>query len=69
MPGKTEAARAALETSLGASMRPQRNAGENWQVRDDEYHHAFGASMRPQRNAGENLRSVASGPPSGLALQ
>ncbi len=54
MPGKTLPF--AVDTTLDglASMRPQRNAGENrihlpfpWQV--------LQASMRPQRNAGENL--------------
>ena len=61
MPGKTGCERFSSRKVMFASMRPQRNAGENGLRR---VHH-FGvdiASMRPQRNAGENKgRGVSRG--------
>ncbi len=42
----------------GASMRPQRNAAENIEVRGKSSAQCP-ASMRPQRNAAENLDILA----------
>ena len=56
MPGKTARRCALIATVAVASMRPQRNAGEN--IALDLRRMAEGkASMRPQRNAGENVRT------------
>ena len=54
MPGKTRQRRDVGPRAPRASMRPQRNAGENgvWRPSDGLLDRA---SMRPQRNAGENL--------------
>ena len=54
MPGKTPAAATDGGESDVASMRPQRNAGENT-PRSINCYPVIRASMRPQRNAGENL--------------
>ena len=53
MPGKTSGRDPAHWSAAAASMRPQRNAGENFASADIDGPPAF-ASMRPQRNAGEN---------------
>ena len=53
MPGKTFALFRVEVSRHAASMRPQRNAGENFVVREETWDET-GASMRPQRNAGEN---------------
>ena len=53
MPGKTAAHAVTIGLRHAASMRPQRNAGEN-PDRPEVHEHVLGASMRPQRNAGEN---------------
>ena len=42
----------------GASMRPQRNAGENGFHPRQPLPRIVHASMRPQRNAGENTRAL-----------
>ena len=56
MPGKTTLAMSELDRKETASMRPQRNAGENGAAGGPPWHVWF-ASMRPQRNAGENRAS------------
>ena len=57
MPGKTTLAMSELDRKEIASMRPQRNAGENAKFINLILSMPF-ASMRPQRNAGENLLRV-----------
>ena len=54
MPGKTRWRSASARRSMPASMRPQRNAGENQAGLKGGILLPL-ASMRPQRNAGENL--------------
>ena len=53
MPGKTREGRPDRAGFRAASMRPQRNAGENGSLTASRAV-ATCASMRPQRNAGEN---------------
>ena len=53
MPGKTQGRRLPCSPARRASMRPQRNAGENGLERKERAMEDI-ASMRPQRNAGEN---------------
>ena len=53
MPGKTADVAPDRPLHLRASMRPQRNAGENRKQAGPCMERAK-ASMRPQRNAGEN---------------
>ena len=54
MPGKTKITDQ-KEQRPGASMRPQRNAGENSELEKLPAMLSIDASMRPQRNAGENI--------------
>ena len=54
MPGKTDHRGPGDHGRSVASMRPQRNAGEN-KERYVKFYETPEASMRPQRNAGENM--------------
>ena len=62
MPGKTAEPGARQPAGETASMRPQRNAGENGPVNFVERNFRV-ASMRPQRNAGENPPSASAPKP------
>ena len=54
MPGKTcRGSCFSQKIATRASMRPQRNAGEN-EISEEDMALNLAASMRPQRNAGEN---------------
>ena len=59
MPGKTSRRATSSTDKDAASMRPQRNAGENLRIRSRLLSRLVYvlASMRPQRNAGENTVS------------
>ena len=65
MPGKTVAVgRDPAAGARRASMRPQRNAGENGRRSGSARACGRRASMRPQRNAGENAGRGCSRPAS-----
>ena len=57
MPGKTSLTISGGSLESQASMRPQRNAGENERHRNPPSN-PMAASMRPQRNAGENVGTI-----------